>query len=82
VASEEIIQSIELHKETPHDIADSTFLFTHKKFSFFYNNDQVRDFFPLYTAQCSIYPLSMPHYTAQLMSFCTPCLLTVTGFGS
>ena len=42
VASEEVIQSIELHKEAPHDIADSTFLFTHKKFSFHYNGDRVR----------------------------------------
>ena len=43
VASEEVIQSIELHKDTPLDIAVSTFLFTHKKFSFHYNGDQVSD---------------------------------------
>ena len=43
IASEEVIQSIELHKETPHDIADATYLFTHKKFSVHYNGDRVRE---------------------------------------
>ena len=42
IASEEVIQSIELHKDQPHDIADSTYLFTHKKFSVHYNGDRVR----------------------------------------
>lgn len=41
VAPEDTIKAIEEHKEMPHDIADSTFIFTHKRFSFAYNGDQV-----------------------------------------
>jgi hypothetical protein len=41
VAPEEVIQSIEQHKDTPHEIADSTYVFTHKTLTFLYNGDQV-----------------------------------------
>lgn len=41
VAPEETIREIETHKERPHDIADSTFIFTHKRFTLAHNGDQV-----------------------------------------
>lgn len=41
VAPEETIKQIEEHRERPHDIADSTFIFTHKRFSLALNGDQV-----------------------------------------
>jgi hypothetical protein len=41
VAPEETIREIETHKERPHDVADSTFIFTHKRFTLARNGDQV-----------------------------------------